>query len=84
VIRFSWLEVRRLVSWYDDKFHDEVTQKLLYEPGDKKVMKRRGVPDSRNVRRRGPTGAINITNIDYMAWLLDQARPAALGGDEMR
>ncbi|HCT32952.1 MAG TPA: glutathione S-transferase, partial [Sulfitobacter sp.] len=25
------LEVRRLVSWFDDKFHDEVTSKLLYE-----------------------------------------------------
>jgi glutathione S-transferase len=24
-------EVRRLVNWFDDKFHNEVTSKLLYE-----------------------------------------------------
>ena len=33
------LEVRRLVSWFDDKFHQEVTAKLMYERVNKKVMK---------------------------------------------
>ena len=31
-------EVRRLCAWFDDKFHDEVTSKLLYERVNKKVM----------------------------------------------
>ena len=43
------LEVRRLVSWFDDKFHREVTSKLLYERVNKKVMKQ-GYPDSTNVK----------------------------------
>ena len=43
------LEVRRLVGWFDDKFHSEVTSKLLYERVNKKVMKQ-GYPDSTNVK----------------------------------
>ena len=71
------LEVRRLVSWFDDKFHDEVTSKLLYERVNKKVMKQ-GFPDSRNVK----DGAKAIKyHIDYMAWLLDHRR--WLAGDDM-
>ena len=71
------LEVRRLVSWFDDKFHDEVTSKLLYEWVNKKVMKQ-GFPDSRNVK----DGAKAIKyHIDYMAWLLDHRR--WLAGDVM-
>ena len=31
------LEVRRLVNWFDDKFHHEVTSKLLYERVNKKT-----------------------------------------------
>ena len=30
-------EVRRLVAWFDDKFHQEVTSKLLYERVIKKI-----------------------------------------------
>ena len=30
-------EVRRLVAWFDDKFHNEVTSKLLYERVNKKM-----------------------------------------------
>ena len=71
------LEVRRLVNWFDDKFHDEVTSKLLYERVNKKVMKQ-GFPDSRNVK----DGAKAIKyHIDYMAWLLDHRR--WLAGDVM-
>jgi len=71
------LEVRRLVGWFDDKFHNEVTSKLLYLRVNKKVMGH-GFPDSRNVK----DGAKAIKyHLDYMAWLLDQRR--WLAGDVM-
>ena len=70
-------EVRRLVAWFDDKFHHEVTSKLLYERVNKKVMGQ-GYPDSRNVK----TGAQKIKyHLDYMGWLLDHRR--WLAGDVM-
>lgn len=70
-------EVRRLVAWFDDKFHNEVTSKLLYERVNKKVMKL-GYPDSTNVK----AGAKAIKyHLDYMTWLLDQRR--WLAGDTM-
>lgn len=70
-------EARRLVFWFDDKFHNEVTSKLLYERVNKKVMGH-GYPESRNVK----TGAANIKfHLDYMGWLLDQRR--WLAGDTM-
>lgn len=71
------LEVRRLVGWFDDKFHHEVTSKLLYERVNKKVMSK-GFPDSRNVK----DGAKAIKyHLDYMQWLLDHRR--WLAGDAM-
>ena len=71
------LEVRRLVNWFDDKFHHEVTSKLLYERINKKVTGQ-GYPDSRNVK----DGARAIKyHLDYMAWLLDHRR--WLAGDRM-
>ncbi|MDV4144577.1 MULTISPECIES: FtsZ-binding protein FzlA [Shimia] len=70
-------EVRRLVAWFDDKFHHEVTSKLLYERVNKKVMGL-GYPDSKNVK----AGAQKIKyHLDYMAWLLDHRR--WLAGDAM-
>ncbi len=70
-------EVRRLVAWFDDKFHNEVTSKLLYERVNKKLMKL-GYPDSKNVK----SGAQKIKfHLDYMGWLLDQRR--WLAGDAM-
>ena len=70
-------EVRRLVGWFDDKFHREVTSKLTYERVNKKVMKQ-GYPDSSNVK----AGAKAIKyHLDYMAWLLDHRR--WLAGDVM-
>ena len=70
-------EVRRLVTWFDDKFHNEVTSKLLYERVNKKVNGE-GYPDSRNVK----AGARAIKyHLDYMAWLLDHRR--WLAGDSM-
>ncbi len=71
------LEVRRLVSWFDDKFHSEVTSKLLYERVNKKITGQ-GYPDSTNVKN----GAKAIKyHIDYMSWLLDHRR--WLAGDSM-
>jgi glutathione S-transferase len=70
-------EVRRLVNWFDDKFHEEVTRKLMGERVFKKVMGG-GYPDSANVK----AGAKAIKfHIDYMAWLLEQRR--WLAGNEM-
>jgi len=70
-------EVRRLVGWFDGKFHSEVTSNLVYERVNKKVM-RGGYPDGRAVK----TGATRIKyHIDYMAWLLDHRR--WLAGDRM-
>ncbi len=70
-------EVRRMVSWFDDKFHHEVTSKLVYERVNKKIMKQ-GFPDSTNVK----AGAKAIKyHLDYMAWLLDRRR--WLAGDVM-
>ena len=70
-------EVRRMVAWFDDKFHHEVTSKLLYERVNKKITKQ-GYPDSTNVK----AGAKAVKyHLDYMAWLLDQRR--WLAGDAM-
>ena len=70
-------EVRRLVNWFDDKFHEEVTRKLMGERVFKKVMGG-GYPDSANVK----AGAKAIKfHLDYMAWLLEQRR--WLAGNEM-
>ncbi len=70
-------EVRRLVGWFDDKFHREVTSMLLYERVNKKVMGQ-GYPDSSNVK----AGAKAIKyHLDYMTWLLDHRR--WLAGDVM-
>ena len=70
-------EVRRLCGWFDDKFHAEVTSKLLYERVNKKLTKQ-GYPDSKNVK----SGAQKVKyHLDYMAWILDQRR--WLAGDVM-
>ena len=70
-------EVRRLCAWFDDKFHSEVTSKLLYERVNKKIMAQ-GYPDSKNVK----FGAGRIKyHLDYMGWLLEQRR--WLAGDAM-
>lgn len=70
-------EARRLVGWFDDKFHHEVTSKLVYERVNKKVM-RGGYPDGRAIKE----GAAAIKqHLDYMTWLLDHRR--WLAGDRM-
>jgi glutathione S-transferase len=70
-------EVRRLVAWFDGKFNEEVTTKLLGERVFRKI-KGNGYPDSANVK----AGAKAIKfHLDYMAWLLDKRR--WLAGNEM-
>lgn len=70
-------EVRRLVSWFDDKFYHEVTIKLVGERVFRKVMGT-GYPDSGNVK----SGAKAIKHhLDYMSHLLEKRR--WLAGDEM-
>ena len=70
-------EVRRLVAWFDDKFHAEVTSKLMGERVFRKVMGT-GYPDSANVK--AGSRAIKY-HLDYMTWLLDNRR--WLAGDHM-
>lgn len=70
-------EVRRLVAWFDGKFHHEVTANLLYERVNKKVSQS-GYPDSKNVK----AGSKNIKiHLDYITWLLEQRR--WLAGDRL-
>ncbi|MDA8585590.1 glutathione S-transferase family protein [Rhodobacteraceae bacterium] len=70
-------EVRRLVGWFDDKFHSEVTSKLLYERVNKKITKE-GYPDSANVK----SGAKAIKfHLGYIGSLLDERR--WLAGSEL-
>jgi glutathione S-transferase len=70
-------EVRRLCAWFDDKFHGEVTSKLLYERVNKKVMGL-GYPDSK--ARQGRRRADQVSPRLH-GWLLDQRR--WLAGDAM-
>jgi glutathione S-transferase len=69
-------EIRRLTSWFDIKFHREVTANLVEE----KLMKRflgRGEPNSSAIR----AGHANIHyHLDYIGWLCDRRR--WLGGDD--
>jgi len=70
-------EVRRLVNWFDDKFHNEVTANLVYERVNKKISGQ-GYPDSAKIK----AGAKAIKyHLDYMGWLLDIRR--WLAGDTM-
>lgn len=70
-------EARRLVGWFDDKFHHEVTANLLYERVNKRLA-RSGYPDSESIK----AGMRNIKyHLDYIGWLMDNRR--WLAGDEM-
>lgn len=69
-------EVRRLVSWFDEKFGPEVTENLV----DEKIMKRflgLGEPNSSAIR----AGQANIhPHLDYIGWLMERRK--WLAGDE--
>jgi glutathione S-transferase len=61
-------ETRRLVAWFDGKFHREVGEPLVYEKAIKR-LKREGEPSSTAIR----AGKHNIHyHLDYIAWLTDR------------
>ena len=70
-------EARRLVGWFDDKFHREVTVKLMGERVVKKVT-RAGHPDGAAIKEGSKAVKFHL---DYMGWLLDQRR--WLAGDAL-
>ncbi len=70
-------EVRRLVAWFDDKMHQEVTGNLI----DERVMKKvrgGGHPDSGRIRAGSKNLAVHL---EYVGWLADQRR--WLAGEEI-
>ena len=70
-------ETRRLVAWFDGKFHREVTDNLLTEKLDKRFMGMGG-PDSAAIR----AGHDNIgTHLDYIGYLSE--RRSWLAGDTL-
>jgi glutathione S-transferase len=69
-------EVRRLLDWFNQKFHTDVTVALLYE----KILKRnmgQGGPDSR-ILKEGRT--LIHDHLDYIGWLFDHRK--WLAGDD--
>jgi glutathione S-transferase len=70
-------EVRRLIGWFDRKFHWEVTVFLLGEKALKRLTGT-GQPDSVMIR----TGCHNIHgHLDYVGWLVE--RRNWLAGEEI-
>ncbi|MEM7544910.1 MAG: glutathione S-transferase family protein [Pseudomonadota bacterium] len=70
-------EARRLVAWFDDKFHREVTVNLVYERVNKRLMKA-GYPDSAFVK----AGSKNVKyHLEYIGWLIDGRN--WLAGDQL-
>jgi len=70
-------EIRRLVAWFDGKFHFEVGRNLLFEKQMKQLMGR-GNPDAGAIR----AGYANLRpHLDYLGWLAE-TRPW-LGGNAL-
>lgn len=69
-------ETRRLIGWFDGKFHQEVTRNLLGEKLEKRMMGL-GQPDSTLIR----LGFANLAaHLDYVAELSERRR--WLAGDD--
>ena len=62
-------EVRRLVGWFDGKFHREVTLNLLGEKVTRRVAGSRSEPDSKLIR--SAYAAIH-RHLDMIAWLTER------------
>ncbi len=61
-------ETRRLVAWFDSRFHSEVTLNLVGEKIYKRLVPTHGQPDSRKIR----LGYAAIRqHLDYIAWLAE-------------
>lgn len=70
-------EARRLTAWFDEKFHREVTELILYERVHKR-LKRTGNPDMTRMR----AGLHNIRiHLDYVSYLADRRK--WLAGDAL-
>ena len=70
-------EARRITSWFDDKFYNEVTKNLLNERVYKKIFKI-GHPDSSAIKE----GLRKIKfHFDYLEWLLEKRN--WLAGEKM-
>ena len=70
-------ETRRVTSWFDDKFYNEVTKNLLHERVYKKIFKI-GQPDSSAIKE----GLRKIKfHFDYLEWLLEKRN--WLAGEKM-
>jgi glutathione S-transferase len=63
-------EVRRLVSWFDEKLYGEVVAPLLHERALKRIV-HRATPDTKALRE-----AMKMANahLDYIDYLLDHRR----------
>jgi glutathione S-transferase len=60
-------EVRRLLAWFDQKFHAEVTRNLLHEKQMKRLLGHGG-PDAAALR----AGYANLgPHLDYLGWLAE-------------
>ena len=62
-------EVRRLVGWFDAKFHADVTLGLVGEKVIKRLAASRAEPDSRLIR--SAFSAIH-EHLDYVGWLTER------------
>lgn len=70
-------ETRRLVAWFDRKFHEEVTVNVLYQKVHRRLQGD-GYPDIAPIR----AGLINLrTHLDYISYLV--SRRNWLAGREM-
>ena len=66
-----------MTAWFDDKFNNEVTARLLYERVYKKLA-RGGQPNSSMIK----SGIKGLKfHLDYLDWILERRR--WLAGDEM-
>ncbi len=63
-------EIRRLVSWFDDKLHRDVVAPLMEERMRKRLVSR--APPETSVLRRAMTAANG--HLDYIDYLLDHRR----------
>jgi glutathione S-transferase len=64
------VETRRLVAWFDEKFHAEVTHNLLWEKTMKQALKL-GPPDGNALR----AGYANLKqHLAYIGWLAEHRR----------
>ncbi|WP_417319880.1 glutathione S-transferase family protein [Emcibacter sp.] len=58
-------ETRRLVEWFDDKFHREVTSLIVNEKVMKSFLKR-GTPEAANIRYAGQNIKHHLKYIEYL------------------